>query len=160
MRQALRFLLPLLAVVGALAWGAATIVSVTTRGWFEKDLLSRGVLAVNSAHDALVRNVRSGDRRQLASLLDAIARSDRIMAAKLCSPDLATIAVSGTFPHDFGCEAVAVRVRAARPSGWQWTTGDLTMALKGGLVHASAIPLLDELEPLGFVVLLHDMSFV
>ena len=160
MRQALRFLLPLLAVVGALAWGAATIVSVTTRGWFEKDLLSRGVLAVNSAHDALVRNVRSGDRRQLASLLDAIARSDRIMAAKLCSPDLATIAVSGTFPHDFGCEAVAARVRAARPSGWQWTTGDLTMALKGGLVHASAIPLLDELEPLGFVVLLHDMSFV
>ena len=160
MRQALRFLLPLLAVVGVLAWGAATVVSVTTRGWFEKDVRARALLAVNGAHDALVTHVRSGDRRRIEAILEGIARDDRIMAAKLCSPSLATMAVIGTFPDDFACEAIASRMRAPAAGGWQWNAAELSRPLRGGLVHVSAIPLLDELEPLGFVVLLHDMSFV
>jgi len=156
MRQALRFLLPLLAVVGGLAWGAAKVVSITTRGWFEKDVRSRALLAVNGAHDALVTHVRSGDRRRIEAVLEGIARDDRIMAAKLCSPSLATMAIIGSFPDDFACEAIASRLREPGAGA----TTELSRSLRGGLVHASAIPLLDELEPLGFVVLLHDMSFV
>ncbi len=160
MRQVFRFLLPLLTVVALLAWGAATTVSVTSRGWFEKDVQARALLAVTGAHDALVTHVRSGDRRRIASVLEGIARADRIMAAKLCSPSHATLAVNGIFPAGFGCEEIAARMRAATAIGWQWTPTQQTTSLQGGLVHASAIPLLDDGEPLGFVVLLHDMSIV
>jgi trehalose 6-phosphate synthase len=53
LRQALRFLLPLLLFLGALAWGASIFVSTTSRRWFDKDVTMRAQLAVSGAREAL-----------------------------------------------------------------------------------------------------------
>jgi trehalose 6-phosphate synthase len=40
-----------------------------------------------------------------------------------------------------------------------WTRWHSVVEIEGGPVHVSALPLIDEGQPLGFVMLLHDFGF-
>jgi trehalose 6-phosphate synthase len=162
MRPALRFLVPLLLVLGGLAWAAAAWMNATTRGWFERDLEMRSRLAASGAREGLVRDWRSGDRRRIGRVLQELAREDRVMAAAACGADLSLVARTAAFPPVFGCGTVGPQLRVegagGGPAGWRsWNT---VGEVEGGRVHLSAIPVEDEGETLGFLVLLHDMSFV
>ena len=62
MRQALRFILALVAGLALLTWGASVVVSRTTRAWFERDMLLRAQLAVSGARETLVSHWAAGQR--------------------------------------------------------------------------------------------------
>lgn len=161
MTARIRFIIALsigLTVLITVAWFTVTH---TTREWFEKDVVLRAELAVSGARRALITDLQRKDVRGLKELLTDISRDERIMAAALCAPDLKPLAQTPGFPAEFSCPAVAPKLRPEfdAPAD-QWTSWRVTAELPGGSVHASAIPLIDGNTVLGFVVLVHDLSFV
>jgi trehalose 6-phosphate synthase len=152
----IRVLLPLLALLAALAWGATRVVNDTTRAWFERDVSLRARLAAGGAREALVGHAAADDRRKIRGILDEIARDDRIMAAAVCTPSMRTVARTAALPDRFACEALAKRGVAVVPLDGE----DLTDEPDGGLVHASIVPLVEDGRALAHLVVVHDLSFV
>ncbi len=149
----LRFVVPLVAALALLSIGAALVVNATSRRWFEKDVRLRAELAVGGARHGLVHDWRAGDDAGIGHVLAEITRDERIMSAAACSAESVTLAQTTDFPSGFGCGRFGERLRAT------WQTLDEPANLAGGDVLLSAIPVLDEGKPLGFVVLVHDMSY-
>ncbi len=161
MRRAVRFVVALVVGLGLLAWGVSVLVQQTTRSWFENDLSLRARLAVNGARQALVARWSPEETAGLAELLGEISHDERIMAASACSANLALLASTRDFPAPLTCVDLGVRVRPfAEAPADSWTFWDSVQSLPGGSVHVSAIPVLDQGLALGFVVLVHDLSFV
>jgi trehalose 6-phosphate synthase len=156
MRRALRFSLVLVVGLGLVTWLAAVFVQQTTRDWFEKDVNLRAKLAVNGARQALIAHWYKEQRTDLRELLAEITHDERIMAAAACAADLTLLTRTTEFPQGLSCGVLGRHVRATgelRP----WSRVE---SLPGGRVHVSAIPVLDGDQALGFVVLVHDLSFV
>jgi trehalose 6-phosphate synthase len=156
--RALRFFVPLLAVLAALAWVAWTVLDTTSRRWTERDVALRAELAVSGAREALATHVRSGDRGRLVRVLTELTRDDRIMATAACSREHALLASTSDFPAAFDCSAIGAHL-VVPESGEPWSAWTRIDDLRGGPVHVSAIPLVDDADLLGFVILIHDMSF-
>jgi trehalose 6-phosphate synthase len=160
-RRAARFTFVLMVGLALVAWAASAIVHRTTRDWFEKDVRLRAQLVVSGARQALAAHWRKEQRSQLQSLLTEIAHDERIMAAAACTAELTLLTRTKDFPTQFDCAGIGSRVRvSAGPASMQWQTWTDVVPLPGGNVHVSAIPVLDDAEALGFVVLVHDLSFV
>ena len=161
MRTAVKLALPLLLLLAVVTWGAADLVNQTGHRWFERDVQLRSTLAVNGARYGLVRAWNQGNGEEIRRILNEITRDERILAASACNPDLVTVAQTDEFPATFGCEALGPRVRpSATAPGSAWTTWNEESSLASGGVHVSAIPVLaDDGAPVGFVTLVHDMSF-
>ncbi len=161
MPRAVRFVVALVLALAVLTWFASVTVNKTTRAWFEKDVSLRAELAVNGARQALIAHWREEQRKALRGLLTEITHDERIMAAAACGPDLALLASTVDFPARFRCRELGAHVRPAvdsPPATWAaWKT---VASLPGGRVHVSAIPVLDQEQALGFVVLVHDLSYV
>lgn len=161
MSRALRFAMSLVAALALLTWGASVIVHRTTSDWFENDLRLRAQLAVTGAHQALMSQWRPESRTDLQQILSGLTHDERIMAAAACDADLGLLAETVDYPTAFGCMTVGNHVRTASGSPLSaWTPWYTVTSLEGGNVHLSAIPLIDRDQPLGFVVLAHDLSYV
>src|SRR6266542_3074604 len=159
-RTLTKVLLPLLAILALLAWGATSLLNEIARSWFERDVSMRARLATSGARDTLVTHIAAVDRRRLAAVLDEIARDDRIMAAEACSAAGATLARTRGFPERFTCGALAGRIPKDRAQRAAWQGTDFSDVLDGGQVHVSALSVSDGDAPVGTVVLVHDMSYV
>ncbi len=159
--RALRFVLALVVGLGLLTWAASQLVHQTTHDWFEKDVSLRARLAVAGARETLVSRWSAEGRKALRASLEDIARDERIMAAAACDDGLRLLAATPGYPEPFGCGRVGQHVRPpADTPGAAWLAWDSAERLPGGGVHVSAIPVSDGERALGFVVLLHDLSFV
>ncbi len=161
MRRALKFIVALILGLALVTWAASIAVRETTRAWFEKDVNLRAQLVVNGARQGLIANWSKEQRAGLRDLLSEITHDERIMAAAACSADFTLLTRTRDFPEQFNCRELGGHVRAPNertPAGWvSWQSVE---SLPGGDVHVSAIPVLDRERPLGFVVLVHDLSFV
>ncbi|HSD65226.1 MAG TPA: trehalose-6-phosphate synthase, partial [Vicinamibacteria bacterium] len=159
MRHSLRFVAALVAGLALLAWGASVLVTRTTRAWFERDMLLRAQLAVSGAREALLSHW--GHEAELKGVLVGMTRDERVLGAAACGADLLPLARTVDYPASLSCEGLApgVRPRADSPAAF-WETWGSVFSLSGGQVHATATPLLDGERALGFVVLVHDLSFV
>jgi trehalose 6-phosphate synthase len=162
MKSILKFLLVWLAALTVLVTVAWFTVSLTTRGWFEKDVALRAELAVSGARRALLAELERKNIRGLSDLLTDISRDERILAAALCSTNLRRqIAATEKFRKEFSCVRIGEHPGfPLAPAQGTWATWRTVMDLPGGEVHVSAIPLIDEDKALGFVVLVHDLAFV
>ena len=161
MGRALRFILVLVAGLALLTWAASLVVQQTTRGWFDRDIQLRSKLAVAGAHDALVSHWGPDQQAELRDALSAIGRDERIMAVIACGSDLALLAQSGDCPDQISCGVLGPRVRPSTDAAaTDWALWASEIAVPGGNVHATAIPVVDGGRAIGFVVLVHDMSFV
>ncbi len=159
--RALRFILALVAGLALLTWLASVIVNRTTREWFDRDIQLRAQLVVTGARDTLVSNWSPEHEAELRRILGTIARDERIMAVAACGRDLRLLASAGNYPDQLSCGLVGPHVRPApEASALAWLDWAEVVALPGGKVQATAVPLVDAERPLGFVVLVHDMSFV
>jgi len=160
-RPTLRFLLPLLAILGGLAWVAAAFLNRTTRSWVEKDVSLRAHLVANGAHDAIVADVRTNDSRRLATLLGDIVRGDHLTAVAVCGTDLRPLDETKGFPAAFGCAFIGPEVRRARVGGgFTFRELERPAELSSLPVFVSALPILDGDDPVAILVLVHDMSYV
>ena len=157
--RTLKVLVPLLAVLAALAWGAASLLNATARSWFERDVATRARLAVSGASEALATHIAAGDHRRLSAVLQEIARDDRVMAVEACGAGGETLARTPGFPDRFACRTVA---KSIPPDGQRavWSGTDQSDVVGGGPVHVSVLPVRSGEAFLGTVVLVHDMSWV
>jgi trehalose 6-phosphate synthase len=161
MARLMRFVAALVLGLALLTWGASQIVSRTTRAWFDNDLRLRAQLAVGGAHDSLVSHWQADRTADLEGVLDRITRDDRIMAAAACGADDSLLARTPGFPAQLSCEDLGARiVSGADPSAPAWTFWATVVSITGGNVHVAAIPLVNGGQALGFVVLVHDLSFI
>jgi trehalose 6-phosphate synthase len=161
MRRVIQFVVALVLGLGLVTWLASGIVERQTREWFDKDVNLRAELAVNGARQALITHWHKDEPTDLKGLLREITHDERIMAAAACDSDLTLLARTQEFPSQIACREVGAQVRSAsgaQPSSW--TSWRSVQALRGGKVYVNAIPVHDRGETLGFVVLVHDLSFV
>ena len=161
MTIAVRFLAVLLVGLGLLTAVAWYAVDRTTSGWFERDLALRADLALAGARRALIADLARNDVRGLNAMVADISRDERILAAAVCTPKMKLAAATPEFPELYSCGAVGPHLRPEPgAAAEQWAVWRTTGELPGGDVHVSAVPLIEGGTVLGFVVLVHDMSFV
>jgi trehalose 6-phosphate synthase len=159
MRGPLRLLLVLTAGLALLTWATWGLVSRTTRSWFERDVSMRADLAISGARQALLARWPEPGGEGLRQILSEITRDERIMAAAACGADLTLLAHTPDYPVRFSCSDLASHLRPAEGSA-EWRPYRAVEELPGGEVHVSALPMGELTGPLGFVVLVHDMSFI
>jgi trehalose 6-phosphate synthase len=148
-------LAPLLALLAALAWGAALVMEHTGRRWFDRDTRLRAELAVSGARESLEAPLRQGERGRVRRVLAEIARDERVLGAAACDWKGDTLASTTAYPEAFGCDAVLARAGPDRGATWGYEA-----QLGAWRAHVTAVPLADDAGPLGFVVLAHDMTWV
>jgi trehalose 6-phosphate synthase len=155
--RAFRLILPLLAVLGGLAWGASAIVDSLGRRWAEKDVTLRAQLAVRGASETLLHHWQRGDIGRLSGALEQIARDERIMGAAACARDGRLVTATDDLPPRFNCAQVAGSRGKDLAADASWTQVGY---LRGGRVIVSAQPVIDvDGSSPGFLVLVHDMSY-
>jgi trehalose 6-phosphate synthase len=160
MRRTCGFLVLLLALA-FMTWMALVFVQATTRGWFERDITLRARLAVNGARQALLPRWNSGQLEALESVLTEIAQDERIMGVTACAADLIPLAQTAGFPEAISCESLGSHVRPREDAPVErWTGWNSVTCVPGGSVYVSAIPLTYQHVPFGFVVIVHDLTFV
>src|SRR5688572_22151155 len=98
MRNAVRFVAPLVLVLGLLSWGASKIVDDTNQRWMEKDVRLRAALALSGARRALVRCWRERDPKCTHALLAELTRDERILAAAACDDRFRLLAATEDYP--------------------------------------------------------------
>jgi trehalose 6-phosphate synthase len=159
--RALRFIAALIVGLAVLTWVASVVVNRTTRAWFDRDIQLRANLAVSGIHDGLVANWDRDRSGRLREILAVLTRDERIMAAAACGDDLTFLVRVGDYPAQVSCQTVGAHVRPTSDTpASAWVLWASEMTLPAGNIHATAVPVLDSDRALGFVVLVHDMSFV
>jgi trehalose 6-phosphate synthase len=159
--RALRFIIAMVVGLAFLTWGASVIVSRTTREWFDRDVQLRARLAVGGARETLLASWDQGRPDRLHETLAVITRDARIMAAIACRADFELLARAGNYPEQLTCTSIGPNLRAtADAPAREWTLWAKEIEMPAGNVQVTAIPLIDGDRVPGFVVLVHDMSFV
>jgi trehalose 6-phosphate synthase len=156
-----KFLLALVVGLAVATWVGADVVQKTARRWFNEDIELRVRLVGNSAAPALVDRLAQEDEKGAERLLEAIARDERIMAAALCDRHGGAVAETASFPAGLACGEIGQRmnldyVGMANPG----TVWERLWPLPTGAVHVSAIPLVNRADRLGWLILVHDLSFI
>jgi trehalose 6-phosphate synthase len=161
MRRAIRFTLALVFGLALVTWAASIVVQQTTQAWFEKDLNLRAQLVVNGARQGLIAHWQKEQSGALQSLLLEITRDERILAAAACNASLTLLTHTADFPESVDCAELGAHLRRRSDSpAASWKSRSTVEPVPGGQVHVSAIPVFDGEHALGFIVLIHDLSFV
>ena len=160
MQPALRFAVALVLGLALLTWAASVVVTRTTRGWFERDMQLRAQLAVSGARETLVSHW--GRESDLRRALVELTHDERVMGAAACGTDFALRAQTIDYPAPLSCGQLGTEVRPGEDFPAEaWRIWSSVFSVPGGQVHATAVPVVSgEEEPIGFVVLVHDLSFV
>lgn len=158
MRLFLRLTLPLLLVLGVFGYALSPAVEHLVSRWFQHDVELRSQLIFNTVRDSLATLVRSGARQDIEVLFRRISEDERVLAMGLCSADGRLVVTSSIWPALIGCPVATDQTQAAEA-----TVGKPLFRvnrLSGGAVLLSAFPLPGVKEPLGTVLILHDLSFI
>ncbi|HVJ59797.1 MAG TPA: trehalose-6-phosphate synthase [Burkholderiaceae bacterium] len=146
----LRFLVPLIAAMLALAYAAVPLVDTLTLRWFVRDLDSRSFLIGETLGESLIEQVRNNQWPRVDAMFDRAIRDERIYAVGICSPQGKLLRQGGVLPPTVVCSD------AARLAGHPGEVRNLTT----GPVHLSATELRTPDGVIGTLLIVHDMSFV
>jgi trehalose 6-phosphate synthase len=156
MGRTAKFLLVLVAGLAALTGAGYAVLTGTMRDWFEADLALRSRLAVAAANDSFDGQWPDG-RSRLKEALARITRDERIMGAAACSPRGELLAATDAYPPEFSCRSVLGRMHAEAPEARSWS---MTPELPSGRVHLTVTALDNDSQPVGAVVLVHDLKYL
>ena len=150
LRLQLRFLVPLLLVLGGAAYLALPVMDGLTLRWFSRDLNLRGELLTNALADPIAQALKDAGAERLQPLFDRASNDERLVALALCSPEGALLQRTARYPVWLDC-AAARTAAAQQPPGIQ---------IPGGRVHVGLHPVTAESGTVAELVLLHDLSFI
>ena len=153
MRIALRFLVPLLLVLGGIAWAATPLLGKLIEQWLRADVEMRSQLVFDSVQDTVVRNAKDPGGGRIDGLFTRVARDERLLALGLCSPEGRLIYHSPTWPRALECPRRPADKAAGAPVF-------KILPLNDGTVLTAAFALNDEGAQLGDLVIVHDLSFI
>lgn len=149
MRLSLRFIVPLLLALAAIAWAVVPLVDRLTLRWFVRDLDIRSELIANSLQEPLQEHLRAGKKAKTQIYLTRFIQDERLFGLGVCTVAGALIATKG-FPEAIRCDELD---RFADPAA------HLLESAQGPL-HVAVRPIEQEGSALGKLVLVHDMSFI
>ncbi|HTT40677.1 MAG TPA: trehalose-6-phosphate synthase [Burkholderiales bacterium] len=151
MRLSLRFVLPLLLVLAAIAYGVTQLADRLTLRWFVRDLDIRTSLIASTVEDSLRELIVSGQRARIVDLFNRMLQDERLYAIGFCDTRHQFVYKTVTFPAGLSCREFE-DLKPARGK---------VLRLPQGSLHAAEIPVHDAAgASLGELVLLHDMSFI
>ena len=152
MRLSLRFIVPLLVVLAALAYAVVPLVDKLTLQWFVRDLDSRAGAVATTMQEPLKDMVDSGDRRGISALFARVTQDERIYAIGFCASAGAEPIATASLPHRITCGGLD-SLAAEAPAG-------RLVESTNGPVLVSVRPMVTAKDPAGRLVLVHDMSFI
>ena len=156
MARSARFLLVLVVGLAALTGVGYSLLTGMMRSWSEDDLALRSRLAVAAANDSFDGQWPDG-RPRIKDALTRITRDERIMGAAACSSRGDLLAQTDAYPTEFSCRSLLTRMRAEAPGAPSWS---MTPELPSGRVHVTVTSLENENQPVGSVVLVHDLRYL
>jgi trehalose 6-phosphate synthase len=151
MRLSLRFIIPLLIVLGLVAYAVVPLVDSLTIRWFTRDLDIRANLVATTVEDAVQDHLLAGNPARVRQLFAKITQDERLFAMGYCATGGIKPIATASLPKELACDSLA-----------RFTTGDAATHL----LDSPRGPLLVSVRPLagaglgnGDLVLVHDMSF-
>ena len=150
LRLSLRFLLPLLLAILAVAYLSIPLVDSLMQRWFVRDLDMRSTLIARSFEEPLGDLLESKSHARIDVLLERATADERLYALALCDANGRLIQKTRSFPPSIECS-----VRSLARDG----AGYLLESPRGPL-HVSTVDLKRSDGAFATLVMLHDMSFV
>ncbi len=151
MRLSLRFIIPLLIVLGLVAYAVVPLVDALTIRWFTRDLDIRANLVATTVEDAVQDHLQAGNQARVRQLFAKITQDERLFAMGYCAIGATKPIATASLPKELACDSLA-----------RFTTGDPSTHL----LDSPRGPLLVSVRPIagpgyanGDLVLVHDMSF-
>ena len=164
MKRVARFLAVLLVSGAVLAWVAASLVVRISRAWFEEELLERTAVVVSGARPTLLASWSAAQAESLTAALANVVRGERLLGVAACTPSAQMLAQTPLLPPPLTCPAVAKRMTESlaneKPAARSPAIWGTPWSLPGGAVHVSVVPLHQDAQPAGYLVLAHDLGFL
>src|SRR3977135_2666962 len=151
MRLSLRFILPLAITLAAIAYAVIPLVDRFTLQWFVRDLDIRTSLIANTIQDPLQGLVREGSRAKVLRFFDRIMQDERLFAVGFCAPSRRMIYRTVAFPASITCASDDVDAVVSESR---------VVNLQRGPIHVAIHRVESEGTAYGYLMLVHDMSFV
>ncbi len=150
MRLSLRFILPLLLVLGVVAYSVVPLVDSLTLKWFTRDLESRSKLLASTMEVPLADLVVSRSRTKIFAYFHKVIQDERLYALGFCDTQQRLLYQTLTYPDQLSCESLA-HLAPGSSEVVEFAQGPLHVVVatiqSGGKVQ-------------GRLMLVHDMSFV
>ena len=150
LRLSLRFLVPLLLAMIALAYVSVPLVDSLTLRWFVRDLDLRSAFLSHAMEESISDYLASGASGRIDALLDRATADERIYALGLCDLKGHLTHATRGFPAAIDC---SVRERAEPGSGF-------VMRLPQGSVYVATDELKRDDTVVASLIVVHDMSFI
>ena len=155
MRLSLRFIIPLILALGAIAYGIAPLVDDLTLKWFVRDLDIRTKLITSAVQEPLAEAITADlspkvRQQRLEGIFGRLIQDERLFAIGYCDAAGKFAYRTVTLPKDIACP----------PPGQSSPAGGRVHAFAGGSLHVASNPLAVDGLRLGELVIVHDMSFI
>ncbi|MBU1237497.1 MAG: trehalose-6-phosphate synthase [Gammaproteobacteria bacterium] len=150
MRLSLRFVLPLMLVLAAIAWGVAPLVDQLTLRWFTHDMDIRAELLTNAMREPMMEHIETDSKSKIAAYFSRVAQDQRLYAIGYCATPESRPLATRALPPQIGCNNLNQFMGDQRP----------LLASPRGPLHVAVKQLGKDDEAAGWLVLIHDMSFV
>jgi trehalose 6-phosphate synthase len=150
MRLSLRFIIPLLLVLAALAYAILPLADQLTVRWFVHDLDIRATLVASTVQDPLHELISAGNDRKILQYFTRLTADERIFAVGYCGSPAARQVATAAMPDVVTCAGLD-QYGGAEGHVLDRPNGPL-------LISVRAMP--TDSAPNGKLVLVHDMSFV
>ena len=150
MKLSFRFIAPLVLALTLLAYLVVPLVDKLTLRWFVRDIDIRSKLIANTLHEPLSELLEQGNRTKINSLLIRVIRDERLLALGYCNAGGKLLYHTPTFPASLSCSSILTQNKSTQR----------VHQLPQGSVHVAISPLGQGADKNGYLVLIHDMSFV
>ena len=147
MRLSLRFVLPLILALAAVAYAVIPLVDRLTLRWFERDLDSRATLIANASSETLQQIVIAGDSQRLRQLFARITQGEKLYAVGFCASSESAPIATPTFSRALKCSSLD-------------STGSRLLSERDGSLYVSVRPIATDSLTLGRLILVHDLGFI
>lgn len=151
MKLTLRFVIPLLLTLSAIAYVTAPLVDAFTTRWFNRDLELRSRLITSTMQESLTLSLQDGSVSKVNAMLNRATQDERLMAIAFCNAQNVLKYKTQLFPKEIDC-LWSQRFQASSVSQ--------VIHLSPGDIHISDIYIDEQNASLGRLLFIHDMSFI
>jgi trehalose 6-phosphate synthase len=148
--MSLRFVLPLALALAAFAYVVVPLMDNMTLRWFVRDLDIRSQLLATTLQEPLQEYIPQKAKKKITQLFERAIQDERLYALAFCDTNGKLIYKTGTYPQSLGCRERQDGQDARQP----------LVHLSQGSVHVAESAMTADGQPLGKLILVHDMSFI
>ncbi|MBF0363370.1 MAG: trehalose-6-phosphate synthase [Oligoflexia bacterium] len=147
MKLIIKFILPLILVIGLIAYAVVPLVDSLTLKWFTKDVEIRSKLISSTLNESLIDLLNIQDKKKIEKLFNRVIQDERLNAIAFCDINNKILIKTSTFPEEITCS--------------QADDYNEHKVLKSGPIFEAAHSILDQdNKKLGQIIILHDLSFI